>query len=145
MITKHSCITVALLALTVMSLVAVSGKQVYGQGQQQQNKKPPTAKELVPAVRTVYLRCSVERLSKTEIVLNILNNTTQTIPNGTTINWLITQKVRGSFVLGEDVASGKFLKRSVKPTAPAAEFVFNPQPEPPVPLKVWFEQKVHVQ
>jgi hypothetical protein len=95
-------------------------------------------------VTPVYLRCSVERLAKTEIELLIFNQTTRTIRRGTMISWQISQKVKGSFVLKEDVASAKAYRTSVNPTPPGSEFFFNPQPEPPIPVRAWYNPRQFV-
>jgi hypothetical protein len=86
-----------------------------------------------------YLKCRVEKLTKSEIVLNVLNNTTRTVPRGTKIHWSVNRGTKGSFVLDAALPPGKSVTTTEKPSPPGSEFKFNPQPEPPFPeAKAWF-------
>lgn len=139
MITKQFRITIALLALTALASLPVWAGQVV-KAQPEQKKTPL----LVPAEGPLHLRCSVEKLAKAQIELLIFNQTARTIRRGTVISWQITQKVQGSFVLKHDVASGKSYRTSVQPTPPGTEFFFNPQPEPPIPVRAWYNPRQFV-
>jgi hypothetical protein len=134
---KQLCVAVVLSALAVMGAPTVAVGQAT-KAQPEQNQKP---RLLVPAVRFVNLRCSVERLGKTEIALHLFNQTKNTIRRGTMVYWQITQKARGSFDLEEDFVSLKSYRTSVKPTPPGTEFFFNPQAEPPIPVRAWYNPR----
>ena len=56
----------------------------------------------------VYLSCSIHQATE-GFSLTITNNTNQTIPAGTKINWQGSSLMKGSFVLSAPLAPGKYV------------------------------------
>ena len=95
MITKLFRATVVILVLANLALMPISAGQIK-----------PTVK--------IYLKCSVSGPSEFPKV-NVENNTSSTIPNGTTINWWLNAATQGSITLQSALPPGQKIFQSANP------------------------------
>ena len=74
---------------------------------------PILARQAKPTVK-IYLKCTVGGPSEFPKV-TVENNTSFTIPNGTTINWWLNAATHGSITLQSALAPGQRISRSTQP------------------------------
>lgn len=74
---------------------------------------PLSASQTKPTVK-IYLKCTVGGASEFRRV-TVENNTSSTIPNGTTINWWLNAATQGSITLQSALAPGQSISRSTQP------------------------------
>ena len=74
---------------------------------------PISAGQAKPTVK-IYLKCTVGGPTEFPKV-TIENNTSSTIPNGTTINWWLNAATKGSITLPSSLAPGQRITRSTEP------------------------------